>query len=878
MPAGVQTAAVPARVPVEKKPAAENPFLKLIGISSANASELPEPQETNAAPAEATAPAAEAPKGTPTFDELLASIKQSRSAAAAPAPAPAPTASAAGVSDLLAGLKNAETAKVDAGPSYPQNPSSPAAAVAAFMKKNPNATNGQLTDYIEQAFNMPSGSFNASLQRRGVTLSGNDAYEFIEQMKRGAQQDVENPGVSFKTDPGAYNALLEGAAGIRQGVSHASSAVRKKGGLLGWLSSLLGGKNKVEGHPDDEEDTDTDPLADNAERLRAIGYWAGPGAFRVSPEGQTDTRYWELAEKYGPGLAAGLAAPELKVAQALRGMGVAGKIGAGALTGAAQGAGVAAAQGHYRQGDESFEDAARRDITSGAEGGAIVGGGLSAAGQIAKPIIQKVTGEVIPEIAAREANKEAQGAFNAARDATRTAAANTVDPRVQMLQNAITRLGINTPRGRAAQSALDDLANARGAGETVRASGTAEAAGRKIEADALYDNVRQLAGTQPIVANSAAKGVQDLAALMSKSSRLADDSPRGAQVLQAMSDEMLQPTANGGVAARAVDPQKLMSFYSELGSVLRDLKGNAPKGAPISPMAAEITRLRNAVGQDLENGLSPDAAKAWREANEFYNSQVVPYNKKAGKFLSTDVNAQDSLAQLWAGSEGLGKEGGKVAQGLQLLSESGKAAARDSFLDHVARQATALGKGFDVVAARNTIAANRNAVNVLFPGSQKFLIDGFIKAANTAEALSAKAHPSDWAGKAMMIGRHAIIPTAAGGGALYYTNGRDKGAVAAAAAAGLTASMLLKYGLVSQAGRNIALQISGVKNGEGKAAESLTMKLIGEGARNAVTMGLVGGRQSDQNNALPALNGQEFDLPMGGESADDGMIDLPGAN
>lgn len=796
------------------------------------------PPASEEQPGQTPAPQGQAQEGAPqervparSFDDILARTREEKAVSAAPPAAdarPAPKTTS-------------ETA------------SSPEAAVAAFLRDNPDATPEEKDSFAIQTLRLDPQQVVDAFRKRGVDYKPGGVTELLQGFARNAKKDGET---------GAGKAFKEGVAGLIQGMQR-SRPIRA---LANLYDRVTGGKGV-------DVDQEPDILSDNAVRFNTIGYYLGPGAKDLDAQGKTATHADEVVAKYGPSVAVGAVIPG---STAVRGLSA---VGRAAVAGGASGALTSTAQGHYAEDGETFSDAVKRDAVVGGTVGAVTGGALNATGQLVRPAIRAVAnavaGPTVKNVVAEGAEAEAGQTFRTL--AAETRAAQKPSGQIALLEAEIKRLG---PKAAQAKIALRDLKAAADTGSQMKAGGSAEAVARSIHADRLYENVNQMVA-QAKGGVAPARSATTLAQVETELEKqgLSTRYPAAAAMIRELREGLVGTGPNGAVAD--MDPAAALAASSQLRSRIRALSTGI-NGVPDDAVAGLLKQTSKALTEDIETFMAKQAPKgtleAFRNANNFYRENIVPYKGPVGRAFLGNQAPEDTLARLLTGSTGAGKAGGNVASRFALLDDSGQAAARTGLLDSISAKATAGGTApFDSALARAELLRLRNAANVIFPEKQKFLLDGFIKAADNAKRLAEEATPKGEMGEVMRAARHLVLPAAAGGYG-YHREGNAAGA-ATFAAAGFGLSQIVKAALQSQAGRNLMLDLSGIKGGTGKSAEGLTTRILQEGLKNLrdrAPSAAAAAAQADGNSEVPLDADQVYDLPTNPSSEDDGNYDLPG--
>lgn len=301
-----------------------------------------------------------------------------------------------------------------------------------------------------------------------------------------------------------------------------------------------------------------------------------------------------------------------------------------------------------------------------------------------------------------------------------------------------------------AQLLLDELANAGDDWErVVQASGNLKGFTAKLQADALYDKVGQLSsqlGEVPLIntiraledlkrelaaAHLPDASVQKVVSLLE--SRMKATQPQvgtvAAQVRQAVG---APPMVQGqGQAQSVVDNSfnGLRQLRSRLGGMIQDAKKG---GGEITGTDASnaLQRLRNAVEQDMEafgksNG--PELAAAWRDADSYYRTAVVPYKDRALAKALTEGHPDEIFGQFIKAGKG-----DRAQKFYESLDAKGQSAVRYGLVQNALEAAANPAKGdqaavFSPARFAGYLEKMGDATGVAFKGQDKWEIDGLAK-------------------------------------------------------------------------------------------------------------------------------------------------------
>jgi len=215
--------------------------------------------------------------------------------------------------------------------------------------------------------------------------------------------------------------------------------------------------------------------------------------------------------------------------------------------------------------------------------------------------------------------------------------------------------------------------------------------------------------------------------------------------------------------------KKFREFRSELGDLVRE----APSG---SKERRHYSMIKEAVEKDIDGyfatleSLTPSPrysprdtpspasiAKAWRKANAFYQTNVVPYKDP---LLNSSLNSDlpDEIYGKWIQP---GK-GDRAAKFYKALDPKGRSAVRYGMVSTAINEATEKTSGvFSPKKFVDEINKISEAKNVFFQGKERWELDGFTKLMSRVERAGAF-HTQG--------GSQRILPWMISGGAVAYIN------------------------------------------------------------------------------------------------------------
>lgn len=296
--------------------------------------------------------------------------------------------------------------------------------------------------------------------------------------------------------------------------------------------------------------------------------------------------------------------------------------------------------------------------------------------------------------------------------------------------------------GKNAASAQRLLEQAAAAGDdwqkVIQVSGNMKAFRMKLGADELFDEVRKLAGNQPVPLNTTAKALETVG-------RQIDDAIIPDQTSQRLVQSIVTRLDNPDVP---VTYGALQQMRSDLGAMIED----AYRGADAvtgSRTASHLSALRNAVTRDMDEfaKATPALKQAWTRANSFYANNVAPYKAKDLAKALTDVDADDIYKSF------LNQGPNQSARFYKALDEKGRAAVRYGMV------ANALDKAYDPqkntfvpTAFARAMKASQDAQGVYLKGADKAQVQGFTNLMSHMERASLPLSSSGLLGSSMLVG------------------------------------------------------------------------------------------------------------------------------
>lgn len=457
--------------------------------------------------------------------------------------------------------------------------------------------------------------------------------------------------------------------------------------------------------------------------------------------------------------------PESKAAQAPT-------LGGQMLQAAGQGAKIGGIAGLTQPVDPTKGNYAQQVATNtlaGAAGGGIVGGGTPLVSRALAPVAAKVEnilqGRLTPKATEMQALSDQFKVPLSVGDITQNAGTQKVETQVGQLPFS----GMNTFRkgqmdaaseaaqalgaklqaqmdamsykglpqvqqaaksgNKAAQILLNELQNAGDDwNKVVQASGNLRAFRSKMVAGQLYDKVAQLADAKGNVPLPGLNQAIEQAIQRNNASALPDQSL--GTMLETLK-ERLYPAraANGQMQPTVADTSftGLQRLRSDIGDMVRDATsgGNSlvgQKGAGI------LQGLKSALESDMETfatkGGDPQLANAWKRADTFYRTQVVPYKTKALAKALGEADADTVFGTFIKNSTTP-----MQAEGFyKALDPKGQAAVRAGFVSNALDTATDSQLGtFSPVKFANDLKAKQDSTGVFFKGADKMELDGLTK-------------------------------------------------------------------------------------------------------------------------------------------------------
>lgn len=403
------------------------------------------------------------------------------------------------------------------------------------------------------------------------------------------------------------------------------------------------------------------------------------------------------------------------------GMGPVGEVsalglGGKALVGGLEGARVAAmtpnGEGQFSPGAEALK------IGLGAGMGAAVPVVVTGASKLASKVANAVKGELPADAAAVQALGDKFGVRVFAPDMSKTpglAKTGTLIESVPGSGMVKDRLAQQADALKAAQELLAKHGIQGDTGTTIQQGLANKLAHGKANSTAAYDLVGQLSqgkGDVPL-ANTLGQ-IQKFKAEIGASA-LPDEGLLG--LLGKMESRLTDPKAG-------VDKtyQGVRSLRSDLGNMISDYyKGtNAATG---SKGVGILQGIKNGIEDDLsaftkQNG--PQIAKAAREADMVYKTQVVPYKDKiiAGAIKGNEPD-QIYNAFIQAG------KGDRAQNFYNALDKDGQAAVRSQMIQNAMNKATEGKADFSPAKFAQSLEKVKEASGVFFKGSDKMELDGF---------------------------------------------------------------------------------------------------------------------------------------------------------
>jgi hypothetical protein len=308
------------------------------------------------------------------------------------------------------------------------------------------------------------------------------------------------------------------------------------------------------------------------------------------------------------------------------------------------------------------------------------------------------------------------------------------------------------PRAEAAQKLLDDMIYAGDEWQSIiQASGNAKLFTRKLVADRLYDNVQEIADGLGYV--PATKSLQELQRAIAELKRVPSSNKKTIGKLQDIYDDFVE-TVDDKVSMRNLSYSDLRLIRTNLSDQISDaLRG---KNAAVGTNEARyLQKIKSAIDLDLNhfaNTKSPELKKAWREADDYYKTSVVPYKNAAlAKVLKNEPPEKIYGAFVKRSSDAEGKFSPEAARFYNMLDEKGKAAVRYG----IVRNAFEKSKGdrgiFSPATFATEIKNSAPAVAAFFKGEKRQELLGFQKLMRAIEQ-SGRVASNPPTGKQIMTG------------------------------------------------------------------------------------------------------------------------------
>lgn len=395
---------------------------------------------------------------------------------------------------------------------------------------------------------------------------------------------------------------------------------------------------------------------------------------------------------------------------------------------------------------------------------------------------------------------------------------------------------------RNAENVLAQIANAGDDWQRIlQTSGNVKLVKNKLVADRLYDEVGKIAGDAPVPINSTMSAIQESKAELMKSA-IPDE---GALALLNRLEQRLQAQGENAVDLSYTGMGRLRS---DLGDMVSDFyKGsNAATG---SKGVGILARIKKAVEGDMETFAksNPGTREAFKEANSFYQNNVVPFKDAALAKSLKDAPADTVFGKFIKAST----TEGQAERFFNVLDPKGQAAVRvgmvSQALDEATREvASEAGAVFSPAQFAGALEKLKGARNVAFKGESKFELDGLVKIMRHVQR----------------AGQFAENP---GTGYRVIQQGMPVGLLAGAAyspqmlIAGLTSGKAIQQLLTTKAGKRLLLSASASTPGTEAFNKMLQKTLPGLGGVFA------GGATTDdpQPQAQPVMGGSVADQLYG---------------
>jgi len=371
----------------------------------------------------------------------------------------------------------------------------------------------------------------------------------------------------------------------------------------------------------------------------------------------------------------------------------------------------------------------------------------------------------------------------------------------------------------------------------IKASGNLKLFSQKLKADRLYGKVDQLAGAEEVPMVNTIRAIEE-ARQQIKSSALPDESalklldklqgnldavePVAAQAASVSAGAPnIVPFGTAGAppsAPRVTVPEStvdrsysgLRSLRSDLGDIVNDYYKGA-NGLTGSKGVGVIQKVRDAVEQDMDAfaQAKPGLRAAWKEADRFYKTEVVPYKSSALSKAMKDEPA-DTIYKTFLKNT---TTSGQAQRFYNALDPRGQAAVRVGMVQNAFGVGNVPVKGSDAVAFSPAKFAKAledmsSTSKVVFRGPDKWELDGLTKLMRHVERAGQFSENPPTGNR--------LAQMAVGGG---LANAALFGHPVAAAGGWVTAAALEKA-LTTSAGKRLLLAASDLQPGS-KAMENL---------------------------------------------------------
>lgn len=277
---------------------------------------------------------------------------------------------------------------------------------------------------------------------------------------------------------------------------------------------------------------------------------------------------------------------------------------------------------------------------------------------------------------------------------------------------------------KSAQRVLDQIENAGNDWQKImQASGNMKLWRARQAADELYTRVEQLSQGRNMPVTKTALAIDDAIAAET-SSKLPDT-----KLLKTLQE------LKANMTGAPTDFSSARALRSDLGDIIANAyKGeNALVGAK---GVGKLSGIQGALEQDMEQfavGQGGALERAWRRADDFYKTAVVPYKDKAlARALSSDTPDEIYSAFIRTGRSGAGED--RAVKFYDALDPKGKAAVRYGMLTNAMDDAAIAGKD-TISPARFAQSLEKIApgTGVFFKGDDKQALDGFTNLMRHAE-------------------------------------------------------------------------------------------------------------------------------------------------